>query len=176
MPPGHQSADRGLNSMNQTLCIVAAMGKNLAIGKDGAMPWHLPAELKHFKQTTLGKPIAMGRKTYQAIGRPLPGRQNIVISRNPAFVAEGCQVVASLVEAVEAAEGPELMMIGGGELYRQALPLASRMVLTIIDCSPEADTWFPQWDAAQWQLVSSEKVPADESNALAFEINEWQRL
>lgn len=162
--------------MNRTLCIVAAMGQNLAIGKDGEMPWHLPAELKHFKRTTLGKPIVMGRKTYQSIGRPLPGRQNLVVSRNAAFRAEGCQVVSSLVEAIEAAEGPELMVIGGGQLYQQALPLASRMVLTVIDCSPEADTWFPQWDAANWQLLSSERYEADEQNPLAFEISEWRRL
>jgi dihydrofolate reductase len=162
--------------VNHTLCIVAAMGRNLAIGKDGRMPWHLPAELQHFKRTTLGKPVAMGRKTYEAIGRPLPGRQNLVISRNPAYQAPGCQVVASLVEAVHAAEGTELMVIGGGELYRQALPLASRMVLTMIDIEPEADTWFPQWDASEWQMLSSQRFAADAANPLDYEINEWQRL
>lgn len=162
--------------MNHTLCIVAAMGRNLAIGKDGRMPWHLPAELQHFKRTTLGKPVAMGRKTYEAIGRPLPGRQNLVISRNRAYQATGCQVVASLVEAVHAAEGSELMIIGGGELYRQALPLASRMVLTMIDIEPEADTWFPQWDASEWQLLSSDCHAADADNPLDYEINEWRRL
>ena len=162
--------------MNRTLCIVAAMGRNRAIGKDGGMPWHLPGELQHFKRTTMGKPIAMGRKTFQSIGRALPGRQNLVISRNPGFRAEGCQVVPSLVEAIEAAEGPELMIIGGGQLYQLALPLASRMVLTLVDCEPEADTWFPAWDQALWQQVHSERVAADERNPLGFEITEWQRL
>lgn len=161
--------------LNKTVTLVAAMARNGGIGWRGKMPWHLPAELQHFKKTTLGKPVLMGRKTFESIGRALPGRQNIVVTRNEAFVAEGCDVASSLVEAVELAEHTELMVIGGGELYRQALPLASRMVLTTIDIAPECDTWFPAWDPAEWVLVEAQQVPAGEDNELAFEVVEWQR-
>lgn len=160
---------------NKTLTLVAAMARNGGIGWQGGMPWHLPAELRHFKKTTLGKPVVMGRKTFESIGRALPGRQNIVVSRNAQLHAEGCDVATSLVEAIELAEGLELMVIGGGELYRQAMPLASRLVLTTIDIEPECDTWFPAWDATDWLLVSSEQVPAGPDNAHAFEVAEWQR-
>ncbi len=160
---------------NRTITIVAAMGRNGGIGFKGRMPWHLPAELAHFKRTTLGKPVVMGRKTWESIGRALPGRQNLVVTRNDAFRAEGADVVGSLVEAIEAAAGDEVMIIGGGELYRQAMPLASRLVLTTIDLEPECDTWFPAWDTAEWVLVSSERVPADERNDTGFEVSEWMR-
>ncbi len=151
------------------------MGRNRGIGKAGRLPWHLPAELQHFKRVTLGKPVLMGRKTYASIGRPLPGRQNLVVTRDEAWRAEGCVVAHSLVEAMELAEGIEVMVIGGGELYRQALPLASRMVLTMVEATPEADTWFPEWSTEAWQLVSSERFEADDKNPLAFSIDEWVR-
>lgn len=151
------------------------MGRNRGIGLAGKLPWHLPTELQHFKRTTMGKPVVMGRKTWEAIRRALPGRQNLVVSRNRSYTAHGCQVVSSLVEAIEMAEDFEVMVIGGGELYRQALPLASRMVLTMVDAEPVADTWFPEWNPADWLLVSSERVAADEQNTLGFEINEWVR-
>ena len=161
--------------LNKTLTLVAAMGRNGGIGFQGRMPWHLPAELKHFKRTTLGKPVVMGRKTWESIGKALPDRQNLVVTRNEAYVAEGCHVVASLVEAIESAEGTEVMIIGGGELYRQALPLASRMVLTTVDMDPECDTRFPAWDPSEWTLVSAEQVPRGDGNDLAFEVVEWMR-
>lgn len=150
------------------------MARNRAIGIGGGLPWHLPGELQHFKRTTMGKPIVMGRKTWQSIGRALPGRQNIVVTRNASLQAPGCLVADSLVQAIELAEGFEVMVIGGGELYRQALPLASRLVLTQVDCAPEADTWFPDWDPAGWVLVSSERVVAH-AGAPAYEICEWLR-
>lgn len=161
--------------MNKTITLVAALGSNRGIGLGGKLPWHLPAELQHFKRHTMGKPVVMGRRTWESIGRPLPGRQNLVVSRNASYLAEGCLVVCSLVEAVEAAEGFEIMVIGGGELYRQALPLASRMVLTMVDLAPDADTWFPEWEAAEWLLVSSQRHAPDARNQLAFEITEWVR-
>ena len=108
--------------------LVAAVARNGAIGFRGEMPWHLPDELRHFKRVTLGKPVLMGRKTRQAIGMALPGRQNIVISRNPDFIAAGCETASSLEHAIELAKEPELMIIGGGELYRQSMPLANRMI------------------------------------------------
>lgn len=160
--------------MNKSLTIVAAMGRNRGIGVDGGLPWRLPGELQHFKAVTMGCPIVMGRRTWQSIGRALPGRQNIVVSRNAELSAPGCLVASSLVHAVEISEGYEVMIIGGGELYRQALPLASRMVLTLVDCEPEADTWFPEWDAMHWLLVSSERHPATASSP-AWEVSEWQR-
>lgn len=161
--------------LNKTLTIVAAMGRNGGIGRGGDMPWRLPAELQHFKRTTLGKPVVMGRKTWESIGRPLPGRQNLVVTRNEAYRAEGVQVVASLVEAIEAAEDTEVMIIGGGELYRQALPLASRMVLTTVDLEPECDTWFPAWDPTEWTLVEARQVPAGDDAEVGFEVVEWMR-
>ena len=160
--------------MNKTLTIVAAMGRNRAIGVDGGLPWHLPEELQHFKETTLGKPIVMGRRTWESIGRALPGRQNIVVTRQAGYAAPGCRVVGSLVEAIEVANGPEVMVIGGGELYRQALPLASRMVLTVVNRMPAADTWFPEWNPAGWRAVANQRVTPGDGRP-GFEITDWRR-
>jgi dihydrofolate reductase len=162
--------------MKKPITLIAAMGKNRAIGLDGRMPWHLPAELQHFKQATMGKTILMGRKTWQSIGRPLPGRQNIVISRNPDFAAAGADVSASLSAAVEIAKADEIMVIGGGQLYTLALPLAQRLVLTLIDIEPEADTWFPEWDINQWQQTEERHFQIDDSNELAYRIVELTRI
>ena len=158
------------------ITLIAAMGKNRAIGLNGRMPWHLPAELQHFKQATMGKTIVMGRKTWQSIGRPLPGRQNIVISRNTGFAATGAEVGTSLPAAVELAQADEIMVIGGGQLYEVALPLAQRLILTMIDIEPEADTWFPEWDSMQWQQTAERCFEADESNDLAYRIVELTRI
>ncbi|MDX1379902.1 MAG: dihydrofolate reductase [Xanthomonadales bacterium] len=164
-----------MSDSGRRITLVVAMARNRAIGLDGRMPWHLPGELKHFKATTMGHPIVMGRRTWQAIGRALPGRQNIVVSRDPDFVADGADTATSLDEALAIAEGDEVMIIGGGQLYRQALPLATRMVVTIIDAEPEADTWFPEWRADDWREVSRRRVAADERNDHAFEVTEWVR-
>jgi dihydrofolate reductase len=160
----------------KTITIIAAMANNRAIGLDGRMPWHLPAELQHFKKTTMGKPVVMGRKTWEAIGRPLPGRQNIVVSRQPGYKAPGCDCVDSLESAIAVAAGTGLMIIGGGQLYRQALPLAGRMVLTRVDCTPEADTWFPRWREEDWRVVFSEQHSADDRNPFDYVIYELERV
>ncbi len=160
----------------KTITIIAAMARNRAIGLAGAMPWHLPGELKQFRETTMGKPIVMGRKTWESIGRALPGRQNIVVTRDPEYRAEGCLVVSSLSLAIEQAEGEEIMIIGGGQLYRQALPAAARMVLTLVDCAPEADTWFPEWTENEWSEVSRRSQTIDENNELAYDVVELIRL
>jgi dihydrofolate reductase len=160
----------------KTITIIAAMARNRAIGLAGAMPWRLPAELRHFKETTMGKPIVMGRKTWESIGRALPGRQNIVLTRDDDYCAEGCLVVPSLVLAIEQAEGNEIMVIGGGQLYRQALAVADRMVLTLVDCAPAADTWFPEWNEDEWSEVSRRVQPVDENNELAYQVIELVRL
>ena len=160
----------------KTITIIAAMARNRAIGLAGAMPWHLPGELRHFKETTMGKPIVMGRKTWESIGRALPGRQNIVVTRNPRYAADGCLVVQSLALAVKQAQGNEIMIIGGGELYRQALAGAVRMVLTLVNCSPEADTWFPEWNEDEWSEIGRRSQAVDENNELAYEVVELIRL
>ena len=162
--------------MQKSITLIAAMGSNNAIGLDGAMPWHLPAELQHFKQATMGKAILMGRKTWQSIGRPLPGRQNIVISRDSTFRAKGAAVTTSLTAAIEIAEADEIMVIGGGQLYALALPLAQRMLLTLIDIEPQADTWFPEWDNGQWIKSKEDHFEADGKNKLAYRIVELTRV
>ena len=162
--------------MQKKITLIAAMGTNRAIGLDGRMPWHLPAELQHFKSATMGKAIVMGRKTWQAIGRPLPGRQNIVVSRNPGFDAVGAEVSCSLAAAVEAARSEEVMVIGGGQLYELSLPLAQRLVLTLIDIEPEADTWFPEWDQGQWHTHEERHFQIDANNQLAYRIVDLGRI
>lgn len=159
----------------KSITLIAALGSNRAIGFEGRMPWHLPGELQHFKATTMGKSIVMGRKTWEAIGRSLPGRQNIVISRDRAYIAIGCLVVDSLAAAIASADSMEVMVIGGGELYRQALPLAGRMVLTVVDCSPQADTWFPEWDRSMWTLVGQRDVSSSSVTPLSYQVQEWLR-
>jgi dihydrofolate reductase len=153
--------------------IVAAMARNGAIGLDGRMPWHLPAELGHFKKATWGKPIVMGRKTYESIGKALPGRQNIVVTRSKRFAAQGCDIAHSLKAAIQIAHGEEVMVIGGGQLYRKAMPIADRLIITEVNCEPEADTWFPEWDVNQWEEVRQESFPADEKNPHSFSITEY---
>ena len=162
--------------MNKTITIIAALARNRAIGLDGRMPWHLPAELQHFKRVTMGKPMVMGRKTWESLGRPLPGRQNIVVTRQAGYRAEGVDVVNTLEQAIEVADGAEIMLIGGGELYRQGLPLATRLVLTLVHCEPKADTWFPEWDAAEWREVDRQRFEPDEANPFSYEIVEWLKL
>jgi dihydrofolate reductase len=157
------------------ITIIAAMARNRAIGMAGAMPWHLPRELKHFKERTMGKPIVMGRKTWESIGRALPGRQNIVVTRNRKYQAGSCLLVRSLREAMEYARGDEVMIIGGGQLYAEALPLSTRMILTLVNCEPEADTWFPAWNEANWREISRRCEPADENNGYDYEVVELVR-
>ncbi len=151
------------------LSLIAAMDRNRLIGKDNALPWRLPADLKHFKAMTLGKPVLMGRKTFESIGRPLPGRENIVITRNPGFAADGCKVVFSIEEALEyASHHEEVMVIGGANFYEQLLPRADRLYLTLIDHAFEGDAWFPQWPSEEWCEVSVEAHDPDENNRYPY--------
>lgn len=144
--------------------LIVAVGARNEIGKDGTMPWHLPADLKHFKAKTLGKPVLMGRKTLAAIGRPLPERRNLVLTRDAVFHAAGCETVTSLDAAIGlAAPAAELMVIGGGEVYRLAWKRADRIYLTRIAADVEgADTFFP--DTGGWREVSREDHRADARN------------
>lgn len=158
------------------LSMVVAHADNRIIGKDNDMPWHLPADLKYFKQTTLGKPVVMGRKTYESIGRPLPGRLNIVISRDEKYQAEGITCVTSVEQALEqAGDVEEIMVIGGGAIYAHCLPAANRLYITHIDAAIDGDTQFPEYDLNLWQKVSSEKRAADEKNAYDLDFCVYER-
>ena len=137
--------------------LVYARAANGVIGKDGVMPWHLPEDMAHFRQVTMGAPVVMGRKTWDSIGRPLPGRRNIVITRNPQWHADGTERASSLTSALDLARNEsKVFVIGGGEIYAQALPLADELVLTEIDADFDADTFFPAWDRAQFSAEASE--------------------
>lgn len=158
------------------IALVAALDRNRAIGRDGAMPWHLSDDLKRFKALTLGKPVLMGRKTALAIGRVLPGRPNLVLTRANAAPFAGQVVVHSLDEALAHARDVELMVIGGGEVYALALPRATRMHLTEIDAAtPDADTFFPAFDPDDWREVAREHHPADAKHPLAFDFVDYER-
>ena len=160
------------------ISMIAAMAHDRVIGKDNQMPWHLPADLAHFKRVTLGKPVLMGRKTFESIGRPLPGRRNLVISRNPDYQAEGIEVVGSVEAALALLAGSsveELMVIGGGHLYAEMLPSADCLYLTRIDLAVEGDTRFPAFDDGQWQRIDCESHPADEKNPHPYSFETWQR-
>lgn len=150
------------------ISLIAAMARDRVIGRDNQMPWHLPADLAHFKKVTLGKPVVMGRKTLESIGKPLPGRHNIVVSRS-GFAVEGVTVVADLDAAIAAAgDAPEIMIIGGATIYAQMLERADRLYLTHIDLVVEGDARFPEWNGATWREVDSEAHLPDERNAHAY--------
>ena len=163
------------------LCLIVAVAENGVIGRDGKMPWHLPGELKYFRARTLGKPVIMGRKTFQSIGKPLPGRDTIVITRDAGFAAAGATVVHSLAAALVAARAAaqtsgagEIMVLGGAEIYAQALPLADRIYLTRIAAKPAGDTVFQTLDPAVWHLASTTPLlPAHDdkpaADALVYE-------
>ncbi|CAH0526839.1 type 3 dihydrofolate reductase [Vibrio hippocampi] len=147
------------------ISMIAAMADDRVIGKDNQMPWHLPADFAWFKQCTLGKPVVMGRKTYESIGRPLPGRRNIVVSRNPELTIEGVETCTSIEQALQRVkEVEEVMIIGGGSFYAHCLPLANKLYLTFIDAAVDGDTQFPAWDD-EWQPVFEQDFTADEKNA-----------
>lgn len=163
------------------IALVAAMAVNRVIGKDGDMPWHLPAELQHFKRVTLGKPVVMGRTTYESIGRPLPGRTNIVLSRQyqqPFTDANGVIWVSSPAQAITAAaDADTLMVIGGGRIYAEFLPLADLLYLTQIKLETAGDTFFPDYQAhAKWQLIDSETHAADATNPHEFVTEVYRRV
>jgi dihydrofolate reductase len=171
----------GMNATLPSLALIAALADNRVIGRDNRMPWHLPADLRYFKARTLGKPIVMGRKTWDSLGRPLPGRLNIVVSRQPGLALDGAETFGSLPAALDRARewavangAGEVMLIGGAQLYAQALSQADRLYLTRIAAAPEGDAFFPELDEAAWRCLSREPHAADgEAPAHAFEV--WQR-
>lgn len=165
--------------MNLPLCLIAALAENRVIGRDNQLPWHLPADLKHFKALTLGKPIIMGRKTWDSLGRPLPGRLNLVVSRQAGLQLEGAEVCASLEQALIRANQwasqqgvDELMLIGGAQLYEQGLALAARLYLTRVALEPDGDAWFPAFNQQDWSLLDSEQHAASEQSP-AYRFETW---
>lgn len=178
MSPRDQSSHRRLDPRSIEVVIIAAYDREGAIGKDGDLPWHLPADLKHFKEMTLGRPVVMGRRTHESIGRALPGRLNIVLSRDAAYSAPGCEVASSLEQALQIAarQGREtIMIIGGATVYEQALPLTDRLILTIVDDRVDGDTFFPDYDPQQWEEVQRHHRPADEANPVDLTFLELRR-
>jgi len=159
------------------LSLICAMDENMVIGRNNSLPWHLPEDLKYFKRTTMGSSIIMGRKTYESIGKPLPGRTNIIVTRNRDYEVENARVVNSLTEAVELAENIsfidgalEAFVIGGAELFEEALTMVNRMHLTMVHAEVDGDTWFPDFEVSQWREVSREYFEADEANPYDYSI------
>ena len=146
------------------ISLIAAVARNGVIGRDNALPWRLSADLRRFKKLTMGHSVIMGRKTYESIGKPLPGRKFIVVSRNWPAPPEEVTLARSIEEALDAASGDEVFILGGSEVFRLTLPLADRLHLTLVDADVEGDTFFPEIDPSAWKLVAQEDHPADESN------------
>ncbi len=161
------------------LVLIAALDRNRAIGRGNALPWHLPDDLKRFKALTLGKPVLMGRKTAESLGRALPKRRNLVLTRSGRVPFEGMEAAASIEDAlrfVEADGASELCVIGGGEVYALALPMAARMHLTHVETAIDGcDAFFPEFDAVQWQVIAREAHAADERHVFAFEFVDYER-
>lgn len=163
--------------MTTQLTLIAALTRNKVIGHGNRLPWRLPADLRFFKQITMGKPLLMGRRTWESIGQPLPGRRMIVLTHDPDYAALGCTVVHALDEAVIAAGPvPEIMVIGGAALYAQTLPLANRLYLTRIETDLPGDVWFPEWNPERWRLEWEETHPADADHAWPYRFQRWERL
>ena len=151
------------------IALIAALADNRVIGRHNRLPWHLPADLRHFKQLTLDKPIIMGRNTWESLPGLLPRRAHIVISRDPEYRAEGCILVTSPDAAIEAAgDVPEIMVVGGATIYRQMLSMAQRMYLTLVHGSFEGDALFPEWNPVEWSEIGREDFSADDDNRYSF--------
>ncbi len=158
------------------ISIIVAVSTNNVIGSDGDLPWKLPDDLRRFKRLTMGKPIVMGRRTWESIGKPLPGRQNIVLTGRAGLDAAGCAVAASPAEALAAAgNASEVMIIGGSQVYALFLPKAGRIYLTRVHAEIDGDTYFPGIDEGQWRLVASEAHEADDKHQFAYEFRTYER-
>ncbi len=155
--------------MKQEITLIAAIAQNRVLGKDNQLIWHMPNDLKHFKELTQGHAVIMGRKTYESMGRPLPKRENIVVSRQANYEAPGCTVVNSLEKAIALAEDDaQPFIIGGAEIYKLALPHAQKMELTIVEAEFEGDTFFPEFDFNEWKLKQEEQHEPDEKNPFPY--------
>ena len=158
------------------LSLIWAMDSNRLIGNANTLPWYLPADLAFFKRTTLGKPVLMGRKTYQSIGKPLPGRHNIVITRDPGFCTAGCDIASGIDAALRlCADAEEVMLIGGASLYEQTIDLASKLYITRVHGEFEGDTWFPEFNIDAWNIVSREDFEVDQANPYPYSLVKYVR-
>ena len=160
------------------ISLIVAMDEQRGIGLDGRLPWHLPADLKRFKSLTMGHHLIMGRKTYESIGSPLPGRTMIIVTRNPTYQPDGCMVARSLDTAIEFARmglDNEAFIIGGGDLFEQSIDLADRIYLSLVHASLPADVYFPEISSVEWKESKSEYVPPDENNLYAFTFKVLER-
>lgn len=160
------------------IILIAAAGDGNELGRDGELPWHLPDDFRHFKQQTTGHPMVMGRKTFETFPKPLPNRLHLIVTRDRSYRVDhpACQVVHSLEEAFDAlADRERVYIIGGGEIYRQALPHATGVELTRVHGRFEADTYFPELDPAHWELVASEDHPADDRHAYSFTFQRYKK-
>lgn len=154
------------------IALIACMDRNRLIGRGNQIPWHLPNDLKFFKQTTMGHTVVMGRKTFESIGKPLPGRHNIVLTRDRNYRAEGVEIVHSLEEVLEREE--DMFILGGAHIYEQFMPYADKLYITRIDAEFEGDAYFPEIDTS-WQLIESQPGITDEQNPYSYTFNTYQR-
>ena len=158
-----------------TVTLIAAMARNRVIGRDNALPWHLSEDLRRFRALTLGKAVLMGRRTFESIGRALPGRDNLVLTRGAALHAPGCRVFTRLDAALLAAGEGELMVIGGADLYAQTIAMATRMHLTLVDADVPGDTCFPAFDPHEWEVIFEQLFAAGAQRALGFRFVDYRR-
>ena len=157
------------------MTIIAAMDKKRLIGRDNDLPWRLSADLQNFKKLTSGNAIIMGRKTWDSLGRPLPNRINIVITRDKSFTADGTVVVHSIEDAKAAAGDTPAFIIGGGQIYTMSIDSVNEMILTHVDTEVEGDAWFPEFNEAEWNVVESQEFKADEKNEFNFSVKKYIR-
>lgn len=178
---GNAGADPGGTPSRPRIALIWAMARNRVIGQANALPWRLPADLAHFKSLTTGHPVLMGRKTFASLGRPLPNRTNIVITRERDYAASGCIIAHSLDEALAVAaphvppDDRQIFVIGGADLYTQMLQRADRLYITLVDADVDGDAWFPAFDWQEWQEVERRRHPADEKNAYTCEFLKLER-
>lgn len=159
------------------VAIIVATDEQGLIGRENDLPWRLSADLQYFRRVTMGKPIVMGRHTHESIGRPLPGRRNIVVTSQPDYQAEGCEVVHSVDEALALCEqDEEVMIMGGASLYQQTLAVADKLYLTRVHATLPGDTWFPDWSEQEWRLSSQEHHQADAKNEYDYSFIEYERI
>lgn len=158
-----------------SLTLIAAMAANRVIGRENRLPWHLPADLAHFKKTTMGKTIIMGRRTWESLPGLLPHRSHVVVTRDPEYRAEGAEVAHSLEEALRIAGGEEVFIVGGAQLYALALPMADRLLITLVHAEFDGDTYFPEFDPAHWCRIACERHAADARNDHDYSFCEWRR-
>ncbi|BBH19921.1 dihydrofolate reductase [Paenibacillus baekrokdamisoli] len=161
-----------------SITMIAAMARNQVIGIENAMPWRLPAEMAHFRRSTIDRTVLMGRKTFESLGRPLKDRRNVILTRNAEFTTEGCEIVHSLEEAIAKYMGDdqgELVIMGGAEIYSLFMPYADKLLLTEVDADLVGDAYFPSFDQNEWTLLASEPFSKDEKNAYDFQIQTYVR-